>query len=217
MGSAPIVAGTISLAVGAALAASIRGDKNIAVSFFGDGASGEGVLYESLNFASLKHLPIIFVCENNLYSTHLPINECRPNPFIFKVGVPFNVRRSRIDGNDVLKVYEAAREAANLCRNGSGPVLLECVTYRLRGHVGPDDNVQGSHIDTRPADEVEKWKRKDPIKRFKQFMLTHQAAKPFELDQIEQAALGEIKEAHQFAHQSDHPNSEEMANYVFAT
>ena len=126
MGSAPIVGGTISLAVGAALASKIRADDRVTVSFFGDGACGEGTLYESLNFASLKNLPIIFVCENNLYSTHLPIDECRPNRNIFKTGIPFGVHSKRVDGNDVLKVYEASDKAVEFCRQGEGPFLLEC-------------------------------------------------------------------------------------------
>jgi len=110
LGSAPIVAGTISLATGAALASSIRGDGRVTVSFFGDGAAGEGVLYESLNFASLKKLPILFVCENNLYSTHMPIRECRIDSNIYKVAEPFCISALQVDGNNVLEVYEAGKK-----------------------------------------------------------------------------------------------------------
>ena len=162
MGGAPIVAGTISLALGAALASRIRKEPRVSVSFFGDGATGEGVLYESLNFAALKCLPMLFVCENNLYSTHMSIQECRSNLPISHIGKPFGISTFRVTGNDVLKVYETARKAVGLCREGRGPAFIECVTYRLRGHVGPDDNIQGSHQDIRPEQEIAKWKKKGP-------------------------------------------------------
>ena len=116
MGAAPIVAGTIPLALGAALASKIRGDGKISVSFFGDGATGEGVLYESLNFAALKKLPILFVCENNFYSTHLPIRECRPKDEIFSIGNPFDIVSLKVNGNDVLEVYEASQKAVEMLK-----------------------------------------------------------------------------------------------------
>ena len=131
VGSAPIVAGTIPLALGAALASNIRREKRVTVSFFGDGATCEGVLYESLNFAALKKLPIIFVCENNLYSTHMSIRECRPENNIYEIGKPFCIQSYRVDGNDVLKVYDISKNAVELCRKDKGPVLIEFVTYRL--------------------------------------------------------------------------------------
>ncbi len=166
MGSAPIVAGTISLAVGAALASSIRKDNRVTVSFFGDGATGEGVLYESLNFAALKKLPIIFACENNLYATHMPIRECRVNQPISKIAEPLGIKTYCVDGNDVLQVYDAGLQAVETCRSGEGPVFMEFMTYRLRGHVGPDDNIQGFHTDIRPKDEIAMWQQKDPIMKF---------------------------------------------------
>jgi len=163
LGAAPIVAGTISLAMGAALASSIRRDNRVAVSFFGDGATGEGVLYECLNFAALKKLPLIFVCENNFYATHMPIRECRVENSIYKIAEPFCITSHELDGNDVLQVFEAGRTAVDQCRKGMGPTFIECLTYRFRGHVGPDDNIQGDHTDIRPRSEVESWLQKDPI------------------------------------------------------
>lgn len=215
LGAAPIVAGTISLALGAALACSIRKDDRIVVSFFGDGATGEGVLYESLSFAALKKLPIIFACENNLYSTHLPIRECRPSNDIFKVGTPFCVESHRVDGNDVLQVYEAAKKAAGQCRKGQGPVFLEFMTYRYRGHVGPDDNIQGTHTDIRPVEEIEKWRRKDPIKKFERFLAKNSVLNSGDFQIIKKQREKEVLDAHTFAHNSPYPEKGELTKYVF--
>ena len=215
LGAAPIVGGTISLALGSALASYIRKDNKVTVSFFGDGATGEGVFYESLNFASLHNLPIVFACENNFYSTHLPIKECRANNNIFKTGVPFCIEGSRVDGNDVLQVYEAAIKAVNKCRKGRGPVLLEFKTYRLRGHVGPNDNIQGTHTDIRPKKEIEKWKKNDPIKKYEHFLLKNNIIYKESLIKIRQDADKEVNASHAFAKNSCYPDKKELMKYVF--
>lgn len=216
LGSAPIVAGTISLALGAALASSIRGDGRIAVSFFGDGATGEGLLCESLNFAALKKLPIIFVCENNYYSTHLPIDEIRVNRQIYQLGRPFGVKCYRVDGNDVIKVHEQARRAVDMCRHGEGPVFLECMTYRQRGHVGPDDNVQGTHTDIRPPAEIALWMKKDPIKKMEKYLLKEAGIPIQMINEIRADLEKEVAEAFDFASGSSFPDRQEVARYVFA-
>jgi pyruvate dehydrogenase E1 component alpha subunit len=184
LGSAPIVAGTISLALGSALAARIRRDGRVVASFLGDGATGEGVFHESLNFAALRSLPIMFVCENNLYATHMPIRECRPPVSIHKIAAQYGVEGRKVDGNDVLAVYDATYRAADRCRRGGGPSLLEFVTYRLRGHVGPDDNIQGTHTDIRPRAEVMRWRKRDPITRFERLLLDTGVADRGLLDRI---------------------------------
>jgi pyruvate dehydrogenase E1 component alpha subunit len=215
MGSAPIVAGTISLALGAALASSIRKEKRVTVSFFGDGAAGEGVLYESLNFAALKNLPIIFACENNLYSTHLPIEECRVDDNIFKIGTPFCIESYRVDGNDILQVYETANKAVKKCREGQGPVFLEFKTYRMRGHVGPDDNIQGAHTDIRPEKEVAKWQKKDPINKFERFLIKNKIMNKEDMGKIWEQAEKEAHKAHAIARSSPYPKKGELTKYVF--
>ncbi len=215
VGSAPIVAGTISLALGASLASRIREDGRVTVSFFGDGATGEGVLFEALNFAAVKCLPIIFVCENNFYSTHLPIRECRPNEYIAQLGRPFGISSFRVDGNQVLKVFETARKAADRCRRGLGPALIECRTYRFRGHVGPDDNIQGAHTDIRPPDEIRKWKKRDPLILFGRHLRRNQIVTQSEMDEIHSQIKEEVRLAHQFAQESLYPNGEELSRYVF--
>lgn len=215
LGAAPLVAGTISLAVGSALASKIRKEKRVSVSFFGDGAAGEGVLYESLNFAALKKLPIIFACENNLYSTHMPIKECRPKNNIFEIGIPFGIVSFRINGNDVLEVYEVAKKAVKICRRNQGPVFIEFMTYRLRGHVGPDDNIQGLHADIRPKEEIAKWRKKDPIINFEKFLLKNKILKEEDLEKIKQKIEKEVKGAHVFAKKSPYPKKSELTKYVF--
>lgn len=216
LGSAPIVAGTISLALGAALASSIRGDGRVAVSFFGDGATGEGVLCESLNFAALRKLPIIFICENNFYSTHLSIDDIRANRNIHRLGQPFGAKCYRLDGNDVVEVYEHALRAVELCRNGEGPFLIECLTYRQRGHVGPDDNVQGTHTDIRPPAEVAKWFKKDPIKRMEKYLRNKEGIPHVKIDEINAEVEQEIVDAFAFAFDSNFPDKQEIDRYVFA-
>ncbi len=215
LGAAPIVGGTISLALGCALSSKIRRQKNVTVSFFGDGAAGEGVLYESLNFSALKRLPLIFACENNLYSTHMPIKECRPKSNIFEVGIPFGILSFRVDGNDVLKVYEITKEAVRVCRNDKGPVFIEFMTYRLRGHVGPDDNIQGLHTDIRSKEEIEKWKKRDPIKNFEKTLLKDRILKKEDLEKIRQDIEEEVKEAFTFAKRSPYPKIKDLRKYVF--
>jgi acetoin:2,6-dichlorophenolindophenol oxidoreductase subunit alpha len=216
MGIVPIVAGTISLALGTALASKIRDDKRVTVTFFGDGATGEGVLYESLNFAALKKLPIIFACENNLYSTHLPISEIRVNENISETAIPFGIKSIRIEGNNVLDVYESAKMAIEQCRKGEGPVFIEFLTYRFRGHVGPDDNIQGSHTDIRPKDEIEKWLKKDPIIHLNKIMLEEKICSEAEIATIHDEVQKEVETATQFALMSNYPNPSELMNYVYA-
>lgn len=215
MGIVPIVAGTISLAVGSAMASQVRKDKRVTVSFFGDGATGEGVLYESLNFAALYKLPIIFVCENNFYSTHMAVRKIRPAENISKIASPFGIKSFRSDGNDVLKVYEVAKKSVEHCRSGKGSVFIEFLTYRLRGHVGPDDNIQGTHTEIRPLSEVEQWKKRDPILRFTNYLIKNKILSQEKINKIIHQINDEINDAHTFARESKRPAAEEVLEYVF--
>lgn len=215
LGATPIVAGTISLAVGAALAANIRNEKRVSVSFFGDGATGEGVLYESLNLASLHHLPVLFVCENNLYATHMPIRECRISDSVFEIGQPCNISCIRVDGNNVLEVFETATQAVETCKNGRGPVFMECMTYRMRGHVGPDDHIQGTHTDIRPDNEVEEWRKRDPLVSFRRHLMGNYGTDESELNSVQTDIEKEIQDAFEFTKSSQYPDPNELTHYVF--
>ena len=158
-----ILGQTMATAVGSALAFRMDGVDRVAVTFFGDGTVEEGIFHESLNFAVVKKLPVLFVCENNGYSTHTPLPVRQP------ASVPIHVRAgsygmpsSRVDGNDVFAVFAAAHQAVEACRRGGGPSFLECVTYRWREHVGPLwDYDQGY----RTKAEVDEWVGRCPIAR----------------------------------------------------
>ena len=215
LGAAPIVSGTISLTMGAALGSKIKKDGSVAVSYFGDGAAGEGVLYESLNFASIHKLPMLFVCENNFYATHMPLRETRSSDSIYESASSLGVKASRHDGNDVLEVYETAKEAIDYCRSGNGPVFLEYETYRLRGHVGPDDNIQGDHTDIRPPSEVAEWCQKDPILSFTNRLIESGIVTKNELSQINKDVDAEVVAAHEFTECSLNTNIQELKSYVF--
>jgi TPP-dependent pyruvate/acetoin dehydrogenase alpha subunit len=215
LGAAPIVAGTISLAMGAALAAQIRGDRRVSVAFFGDGATGEGVLAESMNFAAVKKLPIIFVCENNLYSTHMPIAEIRVPTPISALAAPYGMRSVTLDGNDVVLIHETAVELVEACRRGEGPVFMELLTYRMRGHVGPNDNIQGTLTDIRPAAEIEHWRARDPIAQFEAFALATKLVTAADFSAVTKSVDEEVAEAHRFAAASPRPLENELERYVF--
>ncbi len=216
MGAAPIVAGTISLAVGAAYAAWVRGENRVSVCFFGDGATGEGVLYESMNLASVLRLPVLFVCENNLYSTHMPIRECRVSEEIRKVAEPFGIMAHRVDGNDVLSVYEAASSAVAQCREGRGPVFIEALTYRMRGHVGPNDNIQGSQTDIRPPEEIAQWQDRDPIERLRAVLAGESRVTEEELARLDAEVSAEVEAAVSEARAAAFPGREELGYHVFS-
>lgn len=215
LGAAPIVGGTIALTLGAALGLKYRKSKSIAVAFFGDGSTGEGVLFETINFAAMRNLPIIFVCENNFYSTHLPIKETRPNYPIFKIGKAFGIPSYQVDGNNLLKTLIFSQKAVKLCREGKGPVFMEFRTYRMHGHVGSNDNIQGLQTDIRPKSEIEQWRKKDPINRFKKYMLNNKICRQVELETISMNIEKEISKAHATAIASSRPSPMELTNYVF--
>lgn len=215
LGATPIIAGTASLAVGVALASKMRKDGRITVSFFGDGARAEGAISEALNFSALHKLPIIFVCENNLYATHMPIRESLSNTKVYETVKGYKVYSACTDGNDVLKVFNLAKRLADRARKGMGPVFMECLTYRMRGHVGPDDNIQGAHTDIRGEKEVKKWQKKDPIKRFEKYLAKNKVLDKSERESVYKKVEREIEEAHLFAQKSAYPAGGELLKYVF--
>lgn len=211
-GSSAIVGGIIPIATGAALAFSMQKKNAVSVAFFGDGAAHEGVFYESLNFASLKKLPVIFVCENNLYCTHLPIAECLADTNIYKKANAFGMPGIRIDGNNVIEVYTTAKKAVEDARAGKGPTLIECITYRWRGHVGPYDDLDKG---LRSKEELDYWIAKCPIKMLEGYMLKHNVMSKAEIDQVHKSILREVEDAVKFARESPYPNGNDLLHNVF--
>ncbi len=212
LGSSAIVGGTIPLAVGVALAMSLRGRDSVSVAFFGDGATHEGVFYESLNFASLKKLPVVFICENNLYSTHMPISACLADTNIYQKAKTFAMPGIRIDGNNVFEVFGAAKKAIADARCGQGPTLIECLTYRWRGHVGPSDDLDKG---LRSKKELDYWMDRCPVKLLEEFLLKHRILSEPEKIRIYNEIDKEIEEAIRFARESPYPDKNSLLDYVF--
>jgi len=212
LGSSAIVGGSIPLAVGVSLASSIQDNGRIAVAFFGDGAICEGVFYESLNFAALKKLPVIFVCENNFYSTHMPISKIQADTEVYKRAEVFKIPGIRIDGNNVVKVFTETKKAVESAELGKGPTLIECLTYRWRGHVGPSWDLDKP---IRPKEEVMWWVNNCPIKRFEAFLMKEGILSDLEKEKIYKEVEREIEEAVKFAEESPYPEVGGGGNGVF--
>ena len=167
-GTVPLVSATIPLSVGAALSSKMTGTDAVAVSFFGDGAVEEGHFHESVNLASLMKLPVVFVCENNFYASHMALLERRAKDNIAQIAEGHGIPGLSLDGNDVQVVLEAARAAVGRARAGEGPTLLECRTYRWRGHVGPSSDMD---VGVKRKDELADWIERDPITRARRQLL----------------------------------------------
>lgn len=168
-GSVPIVAGTVSLAVGAAMAARMQGTSDVGVAYFGDGAMEEGVVHESLNLARITQAPVLFVCENNLFASHMHISLRQPKGSTARFAAANDIPYRLVDGNDVVAVAKAAAELVDAARQGQGPGFLEAVTFRWYGHVDWREDIDvGVH---RSVDELASWRARDPIKRLREAMV----------------------------------------------
>ena len=212
LGTVPIVAATIPIAVGAALACQLRKDGRINVAFFGDGAVDEGAFHEAMNFAGLKKLPLIFFCENNFYSSHLPLPERHATDAIYQRAESYGMPGIRIDGNNVIEVYEAAKKAAARARNGAGPTLIEARTYRWRGHVGANYDLE---LGIREKSTLEKWMERCPIKSLGTLLIAKNTASQHELDEITRNVKDEVARALMFAQKSPFPGNKELFTHIF--
>lgn len=207
MGTSAIVATSIPNAVGYAFALKAQKSDAIVVCFFGEGAMDEGVCYESLNFAALRKLPIFFVCENNHYAIYSHIRDRMAEPDPCKRAESFRIPSERIENGDVLRIRDAATASVKAVRAGEGPRFLECMTYRWRDHVGPDEDRKWKY---RPDAELDAWMRSDEVARIGK-MLDASARQ-----NIERAVEAEIADAFAFAEASPFPGAEELAAHVFS-
>lgn len=202
LGANGIVGGGIPIATGTALASQYLEDGRVTVCFFGDGASNQGGFHESLNLASLWKLPVVYVCENNLYAETTPQADHQPIRDIADRAKSYNMPGVIADGNDVLAVYEGANRAVERARAGRGPTLIECKTYRYRGHWEGDPEVY------RTKEEVKEWKKRDPLKKFKKYLLENDITQSKEISLVEKKIEDEIKDAVKYAQASPPPRPE---------
>ncbi len=184
-GSVPIVGASIPIAVGAGLALKLQKTGGIAISYFGDGACEEGVFHESMNLASVMGLPVLFVCENNLFSSHLHISLRQPDRSTARFAEAHRIENIVIDGNDVAGVSSAVGDLVASMREGSGPKFVECITYRWKGHVGPRDD---QDVGVFRGKELDQWKQRDPIRRQGDGLVTAYGLTTSDLRTLEQQA-----------------------------
>ncbi len=206
LGTVPIVAGTVPLAAGAAMAYKLRNEPNVALAFFGDGTLEEGHVHESMNLAALYRLPVIFLCENNLYSSHMHWSERRILDNLDRAGEFHGIPSQRVDGNDVEAVFDAMVVAVARARSGEGPSFLECRTFRWKGHVGASSDVD---VGVQRRGELSAWLEKDPIARVEARL--REAG--IELD--DNAILREIETALDRARRAPLPPGERILDHVF--
>lgn len=215
LGANGIVGAGLPIATGAGLAAKVRGSGEVAACFFGDGASNEGTFHESLNLAAAWKLPVVYVCENNLYGEFTAGRDVTSVKDIADRARGHDMPGVVVNGNDVVEVYEATREAVERARKGDGPTLLECKTYRWEGHVVGEEAFLGKRS-YRPADEIEAWKKRCPLTGFEQrFVPGNFSAE--ELEAVRTEVGRRIDEAVQFALDSPLPAPEEALDDMFST
>ena len=208
LGGSAVVGTTIPVAVGYALALSREGGGRVVACFLGDGATEEGVFYESLNFAALHKLPVIFVCENNGYAIHTPIEKRWATRKLCERVATYNIPAHRIEDSDVFKIRALTAHGLEAMRAGkAGPIFLECLTYRWRGHVGPNEDYDAGY---RTRDELIPWQENDQLARLG-------AALPIaEREAIDADVERELADAVQFAERSPFPDTDELFTHVFA-
>jgi len=208
MGANAIVGGGIPIAVGGGLAAQMRGTDQISVAFFGDGASNQGIFHESINLATVWKLPVLFVCENNGFGITVPVKQSTSVENISDRSAAYGIPGYTVDGNDVFAIDEAMQKALKRAREGEGPTLIECKTYRWQGHWTGDPQIY------RTKQDVEVWKKKCPIKRLREHMISNGTVAEKELEAIEQEAGRLVEMAAKFAAESPEPNPDTVMEDV---
>ncbi len=205
LGANGIVGGGIPTATGAAYSAKYRGTDQVTLCFFGDGASNEGTFHECINMAAAWDLPIVYVIENNLYGITVDMRRVTKEHDLAKRAIGYGIPGYTIDGNDVELVYETISKAVEDARKGKGPAIVECKTYRHHGHNGSDNCAY------RPAGELEEWKKKDPLKVFKERGYLTEA----EIKEIEKEVDKEMEAVVEFAANSPYPEASELMDDIF--
>ncbi len=209
LGANGIVGGGIPIAVGAGVGIQYKDDNDVVVCFFGDGATNGGLFHEACNLASVWDLPVIFVCENNQYAQTTPQTEHQKIHDVAERALAYNMKSVIIDGNDVIKVYETSLEAVKRAREGGGPTFIECKTYRWRGHW------EGDPQPYRTQDEVEEWKLKCPLIRFRKYLIENKVERKQDLEKVDKEIEDELQKAVEFARISPFPDPREALEDVY--
>ncbi len=212
IGSSSIVSGGIPIGTGLGFALTMQGLHNVSVVFFGDGAADEGVLYESINFAILKRLPVVYIFENNEFSVCSHISARQAGELIFHELPQKRMMSATVDGNDILAVYDASKKAIARARSGKGPSLIECKTYRVRGHAGAGSDAK---LGYRPASDIEEWERRCPVAMFYRELIRQGILSEQDHLEMKEAIGREIDEAFRFAQGSPLPKGEDLEKYLF--
>jgi 2-oxoisovalerate dehydrogenase E1 component len=212
MGTSGIVGPCILQATGAGYSFKLLGTDRIGVAFFGDGAVNNGAFHEGLNLAAIWELPVLFVCENNMYATEVAFNYATKNQEVAERARTYGVHAVDVDGNDVLAVYEAAAEAIARARSGNGPALLHCRTYRTRPHA---EGMRDAGY--RTPEEVETWKQRDPLLRLKEALLAESVADEADFEAIELEIQALVEDAAEFAKNSPYPDPATVTEHIFSS
>ncbi|MDR0519573.1 MAG: thiamine pyrophosphate-dependent dehydrogenase E1 component subunit alpha [Clostridiales Family XIII bacterium] len=215
LGSNGIVGAGFPIATGAGLAAKTYGDGAVSVCFFGDAASNRGTFHESLNLAAVWNLPVIYVCENNQYGISMNVKDAMKVEHVADRGAAYGIKSATIDGNDVIAVSEAMEGILKDVRDGGGPFLLECMTWRHRGHFEGDPDFCNDYL-YRSKEEDEYWLARDPIAGLRNTLVDEYGIGLARLDRVRAEILRELDDAVEFARQSPEPDASEMLRGVFA-
>ncbi len=210
LGANGIVAGGLPIATGVGLSIQVRKTAQVAVAFFGDGAANEGAFHESVNLASIWNLPVIFVCENNQYAMSMPVRKSMHAERISDRAASYGIPGATVDGTDVLAVFTATADAAARARSGKGPTLLECATYRYKGHSRSDRQRY------RSRDEVEAWRRRDPIQQLRARLVADGVITDEDAAAMEASSRAAIDDAVRFAEESPDPDPAALLDGVYA-
>ena len=212
LGANGIVGSGMPIAGGAGLSIKLRKTDQVVVSFFGDGACNQGAFHESLNLAAAWKLPVVFVCENNLYAISVAQSRVGAIQDYYLRKEAYGIKGCKVDGNDVLAVYEAAREAVEWARQGGGPSLIECKTYRWRGHYEGEADRTYTY---RNKEEIEEWMKRCPVMHFKEVLLEKGILRESEFVRMEEEIQKELEEAIQFAMDSPEPDSKDVLKDLY--
>jgi len=214
VGCSAIAGAGIPIAAGVGLSIKMRGTDQVCVSFFGDGASNTGAFHEGMNLAAVWKLPVIYVLENNMYAISVASSKSTKLKNISDRAAAYGMASIVADGMDVLSVYHAVSEAATRARRGEGPTIVECKTYRFRGHHEGDPKKGEIY---RTKEEMENWEKKDAIRKLADIIITEHKASQNELDSIKQEVMQEVAGAVAFAKESPSPRPEDASSYLFAS